>query len=221
VFTLTRLGTPERAPGGTADHVLVGLSPWNGRYSPEYIRDLISWLHPRFDTIDVVIPGYEAAYTLIAAGHPPARAVHRARRAYRQLRNPAVRALADLGVADPARHVRSLTRLHAEPAYRESLDRARDAYLADARIRGACRAITTEVVRNAAGGRRPAGVTEIDLAVSYVIAEIPLLTDAPGLFGTRGTVFVYHRSSPLVSAIADGNSTLTAAPGQAWAVVSR
>jgi cyclo(L-tyrosyl-L-tyrosyl) synthase len=202
------------------DHVLVGLSPQNGRYKPEYIRDLIFWLRPRFRSIDVVIPGFEAAYTLVAAGDPPAQAVRRARRAYRQLRNPAVRALADLGVPDPARHVTSWTRLHANAAYRASLIRSRKAYLTDRRIRAACRAMTAEVVGNAADGR---SVTpgDIDVAVRYVIAEIPLLTDGPSVFDADRSVFVYHRPTPLVAAIADGGSILTAAPGQTWAVVSQ
>lgn len=205
---------------GHHDHVLVGLSPQNGRYTPEYIRNLISWLRPRFRSIDVVIPGFEAAYTLVAAGHPPAQAVHRARRAYRQLHNPAVRALAELGVPDPARHVTSWTRLHANAAYRASLSRSRKAYLVDRRIRAACRAMTAEVVGNTVDGR---SVTpcDIDIAVRYVIAEIPLLTDGPSLFEADRSVFVYHRPTPLVAAIADGGSILRAAPGQSWAVVGQ
>ncbi|MFB9615468.1 tRNA-dependent cyclodipeptide synthase [Kutzneria kofuensis] len=215
VFTLGWLTTTDRH----CDHVLVGLSPQNGRYKPEYIRQLIWWLHPRFRSIDVVIPGFEAAYTLVAAGHPPAQAVHRARRAYRQLRNPAVRALADLGVPDPAGHVTSWTKLHANAAYRASLIRSRKAYLTDPHIRRVCREMTAEVVGNAAG-RRPATPADIDIAVRYVIAEIPLLTDGPSVFGADRSVFVYHRATPLVTAIAAGNSILTAAPGQAWAVAS-
>ena len=214
MFTLDWLASTARH----RDHVLVGLSPQNGRYKPEYIRNLLFWLHPRFRSIDVVIPGFEAAYTLVAAGHPPAQAVHRARRAYRQLRNPALRALAELGVPDPAEHVTSWTRLHANAAYRASLIRARKAYLTDPAIRRACREMTAEVVANAAGSG-PVIPRDIDTAVRYVIAEIPLLTDGPSVFGADRSVFVYHRPTPLVATLAAGGSILTAATGQAWAVV--
>jgi cyclo(L-tyrosyl-L-tyrosyl) synthase len=146
--------------------------------------------------------------------------VHRARRAYRQLRNPAVRALTDLGVPDAAGHVMSWTRLHANPAYRSALLAAQAAYRTDPNITRVCRAMTGEVVRNASGRRRISG-SDIDIAVRYVIAEIPLLTNAPSLFGTPGSVFVYHRATPLVAEIAGGNSILTAEPGQGWAVVDR
>jgi cyclo(L-tyrosyl-L-tyrosyl) synthase len=213
VFTFTRLGTGTDC----RDHVLVGLSPQNGRYKPEYIRRLIFWLRPRFRSIDVVIPGFEAAYTLVAAGHEPTQAVRRARRAYRQLHNPAVQALADLGVPDANRHVMSWTRLHANAAYRAALARSRMAYLTDPRIRRACRAMTAEVVGNAAG--RPVTPGDIDMAVRYVIAEIPLLTAGPSVFDATGSVFVYHRATPLVTEIASGGSILTAEPGQGWAVV--
>lgn len=216
MFTFTRLGADIRC----FDHVLVGLSPQNGRYKPDYIRDLIFWLRPRFRHIDVVIPGFEAAYTLVAAGHPPAQAVHRARRAYRQLRNPAVQALAELGIPDAAGHVMSWTRLHANAAYRAALTRSRIAYMNDPNIRRACREMTAEVVGNAANGREvTAG--DIDIAVRYVIAEIPLFTDAPSLFDVTGSIFVYHRPTPLVTEIAGGDSILVAAPGQGWAVVDQ
>src|SRR5262249_32830323 len=150
-----------------SDHVLVGLSPQNGRYKPEYIRRLISWLHPRFRSIDVVIPGFEAAYALVAAGYPPARAVHRARRAYRQLHNPAVNALAARGVPAAGGPVMSGTGLHATAASRAARPRSRIAYLPDPRIRGACREMTAEVVGKAAG-RHPVTAADIDVAVRYV-----------------------------------------------------
>jgi len=201
-----------------SDHVLVGLSPQNARYKPEYIRKLIFWLHPRFRSMDVVIPGFEAAYTLIAAGHPPAQAVHRARRAYRQLHNPAVRALTDLGVPDAPRHVMSWTRLHATAAYRAALVRSRSAYLTDQPLRRACREIAAEVVGNSTEGREVTA-DDIDTGVRYVIAEIPLLTDGPSLFGVTDSVFVYHRVTPLMAEIASGTSTVTVDPGQGWAVV--
>jgi cyclo(L-tyrosyl-L-tyrosyl) synthase len=218
VLTLTRLTTPRSARTDCSDHVLVGLSPQNGRYKPEYIRQLISWLHPRFRSIDVVIPGFEAAYTLVAAGQRPAQAVQRARRAYRQLRNPAVQTLSDLGVSDAPQHVMSWTRLNANAAYRAALARSRTAYLTDPTIRRACREMTAEVVGNHAD-RHPVTAADIDVAVRYVIAEIPLLTHGPSLFGVDGSVFVYHRATPLVAAIAAGDSILTVEPGQAWAVV--
>jgi cyclo(L-tyrosyl-L-tyrosyl) synthase len=214
VFTFTSL-----SPVTGRDHVLVGLSPMNGRYTPEYIRKLIYWLQPRFRSIDVILPGFEAAYTLVAAGQPPAQAVRRARRAYRQVRNPAVRALADLGVPDAARHVTSWTRLHANATYRAALIRSRRACLTDSRIRRACREMTEQVVRGAAGGREIAAA-DIDIAMRYVIAEIPLFTHGPSLFGATDSVFVYHRPTPLVAAIASGDCILTAEPGQSWAVVT-
>ncbi|MFC8075610.1 tRNA-dependent cyclodipeptide synthase [Streptomyces sp. NPDC057307] len=34
---------------------------------------------------------------------------------------------------------------------------------------------------------------QVDRAVSYPIAELPLVVDAPAVFGTESSVFVYHR----------------------------
>jgi tRNA-dependent cyclodipeptide synthase len=220
MFTLTPLTSHSTQLIERADHIVIGLSPWNGCYKPGYIRDLMAWAHTRFRGVDVVTPGYEAAYTLIAAGVTPAEAVRRARRATRQLHNPVIRELAELGVADPAAHVHSWTRLLARAAYRASLERAREVFRRDSGLRRACRRMTSEVIGHATTSRGPVTSAQMDMAVPYIIAEIPLITDGPSVFGTPGTVFVYHRQMELVSSITEGYSTLTADPGQGWAIAT-
>ncbi|MEU5792466.1 tRNA-dependent cyclodipeptide synthase [Streptomyces sp. NPDC047813] len=119
--------------------MLLGISSWNGRYKTAYIEELVGWACSRFPRVDVMIPGYGAAPTLVAAGRPPVSAVQRAKRSVNQLRNPAERAMRRAGVRDPAGHVHPWTRLLSNAPYSSRLAEAHQAYRHDPVVRAACR----------------------------------------------------------------------------------
>src|SRR5689334_6023933 len=53
------------------EHALIGISPFNSRFSSAYINALIDWATAHFDAIDVLLPcEEEAARLLMAAGSP-------------------------------------------------------------------------------------------------------------------------------------------------------
>jgi len=218
-FVLSPLPGGDAFFPGECEHVLIGLSPWNGRYSRRYIEALVTWAHSRFPRVDVFTPGWEAAHTLVAAGVPTGDAVHRARRAGSKLRNPALRALRDAGVAHPERQVHSWTQLHARLAYTGARRRVQLAYETDPAVRRACRETAREAVRGA--GRAEPDECAIDLAVGYALAELPLVTDAPAVFGAASSVFLYHRDMELIRPLINGESTtLTPHAGQKYAIAT-
>ncbi|WP_405620400.1 tRNA-dependent cyclodipeptide synthase [Streptomyces sp. NBC_01508] len=202
-----------------AEHVLLGLSPWNGYYKPRNIKALIGWACSSFKQVDVLVPGYEAARTLTAAGLPAPKAVHRARRAVGQLRAPARQALALAGVADPDGHLHTWTRLADRPQYTASRARVEEAYRTDPAIRRSCRDTARGAVRHASG--QDPTEAQVDQAVSYPIAELPLVVDGPAVLRTESSVFVYHRRMDLIEPLLTGEAThLRPAPGQGYAVVT-
>ncbi|MFD3912994.1 tRNA-dependent cyclodipeptide synthase [Streptomyces sp. NPDC058603] len=202
-----------------AEHVLLGLSPWNGYYKPRTVEALIDWACSSFKRVDVLVPGYEAAHTLTAAGFTAPKAVHRTRRAVGQLRAPARRALELAGVTDPERHLHTWTRLANRPQYAASRARAENAYRTDPAVRRSCRVTARGAVRHASG--IDPTEAQIDQAVSYPIAELPLVVDGPAVFGTETSVFVYHRRMDLIEPLLTGEATgLRPAAGQGYAVVT-
>ncbi|GBG40587.1 tRNA-dependent cyclodipeptide synthase [Mycobacterium montefiorense] len=203
-----------------AEHVLLGLSPWNSYYKPATIDALVGWACSHFTKVDVFLPGYEAAHTLTAAGIDAPEAVRRARRAVTQLRNPARSALERAGVS-PSKHLHTWTTLANRPSYVTARARVEDAYRDDPEVRRACRLTAREAVRHASGGHEPTDA-QIDQAVSYAIAELPLVVNGPEVFGTKTSVFVYHRQMDLLAPLIAGKTIrLRPAKGQGYAVVTR
>ncbi|MFB6940789.1 tRNA-dependent cyclodipeptide synthase [Streptomyces sp. NPDC060286] len=203
------------------EHVLVGLSPWNAYYKPKTVEALVEWACTHFKKADFVIPGYEAVYTLTAAGYSAPDAVHRTRRAVKQLRNPARRALLRRGAADPDHSVYTWTAFINRPAYIAARQRAEEAYRDDEEVRRACRVTAAGAIRHATGGVEPSE-EQIDRAVGYAIAELPLVVEGPAVFETATSVCVYHRQMDLLQPFIDGKtSTFHSAPGQGYAIVRR
>lgn len=218
-FTARTLSERDRRLLDRREHVLVGLSPFNGYYKPRLIRHLLAWCHTRFERVDVFVPGYEAAHTLTSAGLEPREAVHRARRATNQLRNAAVGALHDCGVADPDGSVHTWTTLANRPAYARLHERVRRDYAHDPVIRFACR----ETARVAVGTHMLEEPSErqIDGAVSYPLAELPLLLDSPAIFHVGSSVFVYHREmEPFTPLIMGRSRSVRPSDGQGFAVLT-
>jgi tRNA-dependent cyclodipeptide synthase len=198
--------------------ILVGLSPYNSFYRPAAVEALVTWAAARFDRVEVLLPGYEAAYAAIAAGRAPRDAVRSALRAVQQLRVPARRALTAAGRADPDALVHTWTRLVTRPRYRELRAAAEHAYRTSPELRALCDETSRDGLVSALG-REPTA-DEVAGNLGYVLAEVPFFVDVPGILGVQTAVFVYNRPSSLVEALFAGVvPELTPARGHASAVV--
>ncbi|MEU1816982.1 tRNA-dependent cyclodipeptide synthase [Streptomyces roseifaciens] len=215
-----------------AEHALIGLSPWNGYFTARRVESLVEWAAGTFRAVDVFIPSYEAAYTLIAAGVEPPVAVGRARRAVKKLRGPAQRALLRAGCGEGRVHTG--TSLAALPRYRQLRRTAERMYRHDPGVRAACRAVARAAVAGALGVRerspsQPAPDLDLDpdpsegaldTAARYAWGELPVMLDSPGIFGVGSSVLVYHRRTPLIEMLLEDDSALSPAPGQGFVVVT-
>ncbi|GAA1988327.1 tRNA-dependent cyclodipeptide synthase [Amycolatopsis minnesotensis] len=217
MFTLDPLDERYFLPG--AEHVTIGLSPWNGRYKPRYIEALTTWARQAFGKVDVFVPGYQAAHTLVAAGFPVSEAVRRTRRTINKLRNPALRALTAAGEPEPEKHVLTWTQLHSRPEYQRGLARVHEAYEHNPAVRGACRS-TARAAIDRMDSEPEITDERIDLAVGYALAELPLVLDGPEVYQVESTMFVYHKEMELLDPFLRPGAPVRPAPGQGYAVVT-
>ncbi|GAA1988340.1 tRNA-dependent cyclodipeptide synthase [Amycolatopsis minnesotensis] len=205
-----------------AEHAVIGLSVWNSYFSPRRVEALIGWAARAFTAIDVVIPSYESAYTLVAAGIPPLQAVRRARRAVVKLRVPARRALASAGPGE--QHLHTTTSLCGRRRYRYLLRTARAGYQREPALRAACHAVAEQALRSVPGDvaeRTPPTADQLAIAARYALAELPLLADAPGIFGKSSSLVLYHRHIPLADPLLSGaTDAIGLCPHQGFAIAT-
>lgn len=163
----------------------------NSYYNPQRVEQLVHWACAHFGRVDVMTAGYEAAHTLVAAGIAPPDAVRRVQRAVRKLRYAAITAFRECGIDNPEDYVCSWTEYENRPRYRDLKAYAYSMYQHDLSWRQACQDLARAAVSSIA--KCEPSPTAIEAAVSYPLAEIPILLDSPAVFGVEHSVFAYHR----------------------------
>ncbi|MBC9723939.1 tRNA-dependent cyclodipeptide synthase [Streptomyces sp. TRM68367] len=202
-----------------AEHACFGISPFNGYFSTARIRELAAWGLARFERVDFFVPDTPSAFTLEALGYAPERATWKARRQGQYTRNKIVAALGALGVADAAARVLGWAELAGNAAFVRLHERGLRRYAEDAGFRDACREATGWVLAGKLPPGQAPGAEQVERAVRYFLAELPLFVDTPSIVGAEASVFCYHRPPEVLRRLYGGELDWRPAAGQGFAVV--
>ncbi|MFI8499638.1 tRNA-dependent cyclodipeptide synthase [Streptomyces sp. NPDC085524] len=203
-----------------AEHACIGISPFNSYFSTERIRALAAWGRERFARVDFFVPDAPSAFTFEALGYSPERAAWKARRQGQYTRNKICTALTGLGVADPEDRILGWAELEGNAAFAQLHDRCRELYEVDEAFGDACREAAVWVL----SGKLPEGSRpseqQVECAVRYFLAELPLFVDTPAIVGAGASVFCYHQPPDVLRRLYGRRLSLSPAPGQGFAVVT-
>lgn len=175
-----------------ADHALIAISLFNSYYKLQKVTDLIAWGSRTFSRYHVLIFDMPHSYTLLAKGHGPAEAVHRARKEGKKLRNRVNRIIESHGNAEAVGLVLDWADLSRNDRYLALCIEAEAAFHSDPQFRDACIGLTEKILPMIPGADAAIGPIRM-LAVRYVLQEIPFLIDTAGIVGQRNSVLCYHR----------------------------
>ncbi|WP_197972453.1 MULTISPECIES: tRNA-dependent cyclodipeptide synthase [Streptomyces] len=203
-----------------AEHACFGISPFNSYFSTARIRELAAWGLERFERVDFFVPDAPSAYTFEALGYAPEKAAWKARRQGQYTRNKIVTALDSLGQADAGQRVLGWAELESNAEFGQLHASGRRRYAQDADFRAACREATVWVL----AGKLPAGQApdeeQVEHAVRYFLAELPLFIDTPSIVGAGTSVFCYHQPPAVLRRLYGGELSWRPAAGQGFAVVA-
>jgi cyclo(L-tyrosyl-L-tyrosyl) synthase len=201
------------------EHACFGISPFNSYFSTGRIQELAAWGLGHFTRVDFFVPDAPSAFTLEALGYPPERAAWKARRQGQYTRNKVVSALGSLGVAAPEARVLGWAELERIPAFGRLHARVLLHYAEDAGFRNACRGSASWVLAGKLPDGRQPDDRQVDLAVRYFLAELPLFLDTPSIVGSTTSVFCYHQPPEVIGRLYDRELVLRPTAGQGFAVV--
>ena len=206
-------------------HVLLGISPFNSRFSDTYVARLTHWAHQHFARVDILLAGERtAALQLEALDTPVGKARYKARRAIRRNRRSVEEALAQLGDAADSVRVFQVSDFAEQPAYQHFHTLAADAYERDPAFRSACLGMAEKAVlgrlRTVHGRDTPVTAEQAQHAVAYVLAELPFFLHTPALLGLEESLLAYHQPWELGERIFSGVFSLTAGRHQGYLTVT-
>ena len=202
-----------------AEHACFGISPFNGYFSTARIRELAAWGLTRFERVDFFVPDAPSAFTLEALGYAPERAAWKARRQGQYTRNKIVTALEPLGVVDAGARVLGWAELEANVEFVRLHERELRRYGQEAAFRDMCREATGWVLAGKFPPGRAPEADQVERAVRYFLAELPLFLDTPSIVGAEASVFCYHRPPEVLRRLYGGELNWRPAGGQGFAVV--
>ncbi|MBV7700699.1 tRNA-dependent cyclodipeptide synthase [Streptomyces sp. TRM70350] len=202
------------------EHACFGISPFNSYFSTKRIRELAAWGLGRFERVDFFVPDAPSAFTFEALGYAPGRAAWKARRQGQYTRNKIATALRSLGVADPGARVLGWPELEGNAAFAQLHEQGLKRYADDLDFRALCREASGWVL----SGKLPRGQRpdeeQIERAVRYFLAELPLFLDTPSIAGVGISVFCYHQPPDVLRRLYAGELSWRPAAGQGFAVVT-
>ncbi|WP_284453835.1 tRNA-dependent cyclodipeptide synthase [Streptomyces sp. MRC013] len=200
-------------------HVCIGVSPFNSYFSTPRLQRLADWALTRFPNVHFFVPDAAAAYTLEALGYEPDRARHKAQRQGQYVHNKICTALRSVGVENPQDLVLGMERLNGIARYTSLLDEAHLRFREDEGFRAACLDASNWVLDQ----KLPPGTSpteeQLQSAVRYFLAELPLFVDAGGIAGHRPSFFVYHHRVAFLERFFRHELSWQPADGQGFLVV--
>ena len=210
------------------DHLLIGISPFNSRFSPEYVEALVDWGHSNFARIDILLPSEDdAARLLLASGVAPSKAARKARKEVGRHLRSAHSAVVKAGAEPSAVRVFRFSDFCRDANYLSMRARVQDAFDQSEAFRKSCLSMTRQAVDGRRNGVTDNGIAsapthaQISQAVPYIFAEIPFYLETPTLIGVESSILAYHRPWSIGTGLFAGVFPLRVSPAQGYGVVTR
>jgi len=207
------------------EHLLIGISPFNSRFSPSYVEALVGWARSGFDQIDILLPSEEdAARLLLASGVAPSKAAQKTRKEIGRRLRSAHSAILKAG-ADPLTiRVFQFSDFCADRTYQSIRTQVQEAFDRCEKFRSACVSMTHQVVdgrlQSVVGERCALTREQVSDAIPYIFAEIPFYLNTPALLGVASSILAYHRPWPIGAGLFAGAFPLKVSPAQGHGVVT-
>jgi cyclo(L-tyrosyl-L-tyrosyl) synthase len=179
------------------EHALLGISPFNSYYVQDNLERLFTWALNDFKEVSVFIPDKISVYTLQAVGYPKDKAEKKAKKQDNYLKNKAMKALITNGLSEieAKNKIVYLSDLMHNKVYIQLRNNCLDLYKNNAAFRDGCLSTSKWVLT----GKRFCDTVEseqLDIAVKYFLAELPLYLDTPRILNVPSSLFIYKDPLP-------------------------
>ncbi|USQ15401.1 tRNA-dependent cyclodipeptide synthase (plasmid) [Legionella lytica] len=181
------------------EHALLGISPFNSYFSEEAIGLWIEWAKATFSSFHIFIPDTLPVYTFLALGYDEARARQKTKRQAAYLKNKVARALAHhhISGADAAQIIIDMSVLEKNPRYLELKEHCYTLYHTHSAFRDECDQCTGWVLNGQS--IKDLHQANENIAVHYILDEMPLFMDTPSILGVNSSLFTYHQTPEFIN----------------------
>lgn len=208
-------------------HVLVGVSPFNSRFSKNYVEALLMWAHYNFSKVDILLPDEEHASMLLCATDLPiGKSLRKTRKEINRHRRVLLQCLDNIGESATETKILDFSSYSSHPSYRALRDSVINAYENCEKFRQACTEMSSQAVLGRCIGvgefknYKDLDQSKICKATPYIFAEMPFYLNTPSFLNLDSSVLVYHRAWPIGGALLSGEFPIYVNSKQGHGIVS-
>ncbi len=182
------------------EHVLLGISPFNGYFTEDNITTLIEWGLKEFSEINVFIPDTLPLYNFLALGYSKEKAIYKVKRQANYLRNKVLRSFLNLGYDKKKSEnlIINMEFLENNPNYIKIRDYCYTLYDNNVIFRNKCLQCTEWILQGYSQQLNHNNTSDSKLAVNYLLKEMPLFLNTPIILDVPSSIFVYHQTPNLL-----------------------
>lgn len=194
------------------DHILIGISPFNSRFSPNYVGQLLTWAHSEFKKVDILLPDEDhAALLLIATTQHTGKSARKVRKELNRHRRVINSTLDILGDKAGQTQTFEFCDFIGHRGYQSLYSLAANAYEESATFRAACIDMSLHAIRGrqqgtSSGRCESTAEMQLEKVTPYVLAELPFYLGTPDFIPVASSVFAYHRVWPIGQQLWEKNS---------------
>ncbi|NOR20805.1 MAG: tRNA-dependent cyclodipeptide synthase [Xanthomonadales bacterium] len=183
--------------------IILGISPFNSYFSEQTIFNLAQWAESAGSNYYIYVPDGPTVYTLEAIGYERNKAMRKAGRQNRYLKNKIYRALSRLGQteAEIADRLLNSERLDADPVYLSILTEVHELWKNNPLFRQGCLDTAHWVLLNQPCTHEIWDQSAVELAARYFLAELPLFLQSPAIIDHPSAIFCYHHCPDFLYAL--------------------
>lgn len=201
------------------EHLIVGVSPFNPRFTPEWLSSAFQWGAERFSTVDVLHPGEISMSLLTSTGTP----LGRAKRKVRQQCNRDMRNVEHALEISGIKLGRGKPVLISDYLQTQSYQCRRRSVIAEFQnnqlFQDACRAMSRAACQSRLRVTNVNIEPDIETAVKYIFDELPAYTHCSDLFEYETAALGYPTEWPIGKLIESGLTSLGRDPNNSFIVI--
>ncbi|MED4919407.1 tRNA-dependent cyclodipeptide synthase [Geobacillus thermodenitrificans] len=203
-------------------HILLGISPFNSKFSQNYIHQLIDWSSKNFKNVTVLLAGDEAKNLLEALGTPTTKAERKVRKEIRRHFRFSEEALRKNGREID---IYTFSDFKNNKIYNEVYQNVIYYFEKDEKFRKSCLAMSHDALSSRAKSLNMEDIEITDNmlfhSVKYVLAELPFFLSGASILGYKESVLAYHRPWKLGEKIKNSEFYIKMSDNQGYIILKQ
>ncbi|BCS82792.1 tRNA-dependent cyclodipeptide synthase [Cotonvirus japonicus] len=173
----------------TKVHALIGISNFNSYYSIKNMVNIFNYARKNYQNFNILVMDEVSVFNLMALGYDNAKALNKTRRSDKHLHNNILKSLEIIGYdsIESRNKILQLSEISKNIKYKEIYEKILMLYTNNESFNNDCRALTKNMLITKMSNVKD---ENIDLAVKYLLAELPLCLNSSYILDLDNVVMI-------------------------------